>query len=609
MKIGIFHFSFALALGLLSIASKAQMYLDPNGKGQLLMYPFYTAAADNDTYISLINSTDDFKAVSVRVLQAHDSRSVASLYLYLSPHDHWSAVITKTSDSEGARIRTGDTSCTIPTGIAAEKIGALGDVLTFKVTENNATSSNETGHIEVIEMGTLSYQEAVGSYRHPLSNEIFSEEDKNTIDSLKRAINHVNRIPGDCSLLSSAWEMLSENAEPMEPSASAFYYPDTDDEPGDFTQARVPLAPPSGGLFGYGVIINVPDGTTAQYKAIAINNFMSGSYHPTPGGNEPGIDDGIPSATLRKKNGRKAVFLAGPLADLTTDDIKYSRFIPSEKVSLLHVNRTRGATSSRLAGGGQIIAAIKDKNSRDSFNFYGDHRSNSSFVDVSGGEQGLGLPGSKEALSALLGRSSIINDYVLEPALNANTNWLITFPTARDFIAVAPDSTNEYITQRPFGTLGIQSGFPCPEITFEFWNREADGDTVLFDVNAGTTSRTSASPILCSAANIVSFSHKTSILNKDESGSQINLNIPLNKQFSNGWGKLGFPNAISIGRAGTPGQETEKISPITVNGLPAIGFAIQKYVNNSATSAGALANYAVSKAHQYSTDIESGISP
>ncbi|MBB6520382.1 hypothetical protein [Pseudoteredinibacter isoporae] len=609
MKTGIFHFSFALALGLLSIASKAQMYLDPNGKGQLLMYPFYTAAADNDTYISLINSTDDFKAVSVRVLQAHDGRSVASLYLYLSPHDHWSAVITKTSDNEGARIRTADISCTIPTGIAAEKIGNIGEDLVFEGAENDTASNNEIGHIEVIEMGTLNYQESGDKYLHPLNNNTFSENDKNAIDSLKNAIKHTYYAPNDCSLLTTAWQAPSENTESIEPSSSAFYYPDTDDEPGDFTQARVPLAPPSGGLFGYGVIINVPDGTAAQYKAIAINNFMSGSYHPTPGGNEPGIDDGIPSATLRKKNGRKAVFLAGPLADLASNDIRNSRFIPSDKVSLLHVNRTRGATSSRLAGGGQIIAAIKDNNSRDSFNFYGDHRSNSSFVDVSGGEQGLGLPGSKEALSALLGRSRIINDYVLEPALNANTNWLITFPTARDFIAVAPDSTNEYITQRPFGTLGSQSGFPCPEITFEFWNREADGDTVLFDVNSGTTLRTSASPTLCSSANVVSFAHKTSMLNDDKSGSQINLNIPLSKQFSNGWAKLGFPNAKSIGRAGTPGQETEKIPPITVNGLPAIGFAIQKYVNNSATSAGALANYAVSKAHQYSTDIESGVSP
>lgn len=592
---------------LMSAISSAQMYLDQSGQGQLLMYPVYTAANGNDTYMSLLNSTDDYKAVSVRFLQADDGQSVSGFYLYLSPRDHWSAVITKNPDGDGAIIRTGDTSCTIPSQLAATGSNSIGATLTFDEAENSQLPYNLIGHIEVIEMGTLNYERAGTNDLHPITQQIFNADNQKAIDQLKGSIRHVNNVPVNCSLLSAAWQAPTDSPQNTVPSSSAFYYPDTDNGPGDFTQVRLPLAAPSGGLSGHGIIINVPDGTAVQYEAVAVNNFMSGSYHPTPGGNEPGIDDGVPSAVLSTTDGKKAIFLPGPLVDTESEDIQNSGVIPGDKVSLFHVTRVRDATGSRLAGGGQIIAAIKDNNSRDSFHFYGDHSSNNSFLEVIGGEQGLGLPGSKEALSALLGHNSIVNDYVLDPSLNANTNWVLTFPTIRDFIVSRPQgSTTEHMVQLPFTHPYTRQDFPCAQFVFEYWNRDTDRDVVEKYESGFDLVTPPPPPTLCSASNVVSFSGKTNILSSDKSGENINYSINIKHRFQEGWAKLKFSyldERPMVGRPGVKGQQTAGISAVTVQGLPVIGIAIQKYVNNYVIKSGAIANYSIALKHSFTTNI------
>src|SRR5690606_40298196 len=72
---------------------------------QILIYPFYSVQAGNDTYMSFRNTTDWVKALKVRFLDAKDNSVVSSFNLYLEPQDQWSAVITVGNDGT-PRLRT-----------------------------------------------------------------------------------------------------------------------------------------------------------------------------------------------------------------------------------------------------------------------------------------------------------------------------------------------------------------------------------------------------------------------------------------------------------------------------------------------------------------------
>lgn len=93
-------------LAALAGANGAQaVHVNPDGLGQVLLYPFYTVEGGQDTYINLVNTTDATKAVKVRFRESLNSQEVLDFNLYLSPKDHWSAVVTADADGEGAVIR------------------------------------------------------------------------------------------------------------------------------------------------------------------------------------------------------------------------------------------------------------------------------------------------------------------------------------------------------------------------------------------------------------------------------------------------------------------------------------------------------------------------
>ena len=94
-------------------AAHAAMYINERGTGETLIYPWYSAENDNNTLINIANTTAGHKAVKVRVLEAQNSQEVIDFNLYLSPQDHFSFAISAT-DGGGAKLVTGDNSCTVP---------------------------------------------------------------------------------------------------------------------------------------------------------------------------------------------------------------------------------------------------------------------------------------------------------------------------------------------------------------------------------------------------------------------------------------------------------------------------------------------------------------
>jgi len=260
--------------------------LNPDGLGQVLLYPYYTVRGGNDTLISVVNTTSDAKAVKVRFLEALNSREVLDFNLYLSPFDVWTAALTETSAGGGQMI-TVDTSCTVPyfVGNASDGVGRQ-QFLDFQYTGqlpvilggpggNNdlgpqGIERTASGYIEMIEMGTL--------VNDPAS--VFS--DVLGIGAKSAATHDSTGTPADCGALELAW------ANSQGPWGNGF---GNDIDPEDST------ARSSGGIFGAASIINVDEGVMFSYNATAIDNFYAGTadaaeQHTSPGSIRPNLNDG-----------------------------------------------------------------------------------------------------------------------------------------------------------------------------------------------------------------------------------------------------------------------------------------------------------------------------
>ncbi|RFP67519.1 hypothetical protein DZK26_12320 [Wenzhouxiangella sp. 15190] len=268
----------AVLAGLTGVAGMASVAnavnVNPDGLGQVLLYPYYSARGGNDTLISIVNTTDDAKAVKVRFIEALNSREVLDFNLYLSPFDVWTAGIT--ADGDGAKMVTRDTSCTVP----YFQGGTPGDVgeqefLNFQYAAQTSADDRfdggpsglertQSGYVEMIEMGTIN-----------ATSDTFAD------------VKHVDGVPGGdpataCDLVQEQWV----------PDEGVW---DATDEFTDMRSDGVRI-PASGGLFGAGSIINVADGTMFSYNATAIDGFWTDAAdHTDPGNLDPNLGGGTSS--------------------------------------------------------------------------------------------------------------------------------------------------------------------------------------------------------------------------------------------------------------------------------------------------------------------------
>ncbi len=244
----------AVLAGLTGLAGMASVShavnVNPDGLGQVLLYPYYTVRGGNDTLISIVNTTSDHKAVKVRFMEALNSREVLDFNLYLSPWDVWTAALQETA-AGGGKMTTTDRSCTVPN--LFELQGGVQDFLNFQYTGPNndrgpqGIERTASGYIEVIEMGVV------------------------TDSTVQGFIKHVNGVPGNCNALTGLWTTGPWATDPS-----------------------FGLAPPSGGLFGSGTIVNVRQGTMLSYNAVAIDSFWSAGVisHTDPGSILPNLNSG-----------------------------------------------------------------------------------------------------------------------------------------------------------------------------------------------------------------------------------------------------------------------------------------------------------------------------
>ncbi|MBL0164630.1 MAG: hypothetical protein IPP82_13555 [Xanthomonadales bacterium] len=254
-------------VGIANLASAVN--LNPDGLGQVLIYPYYTVnsngAGDNlQTLFSVVNTTDQGKAIKVRFVEGYNSREVRDFHVYLSPYDVWTANLFKLPDQPQANLLTDDNSCTVPRikGSTLPPLQQLPDGRSFLPFTNALfTGANNDGgpaglertregHFEIIEMGTV-----VDDIKTSLSD-----------------ITHVSGVPANCGRIVGAWV-----AQP----------------PGYWIQdANTDIRAPTGGLFGSAMLIDVANGVSAGYSADAIDGFIINrldNLHAPPGNTDPSL--------------------------------------------------------------------------------------------------------------------------------------------------------------------------------------------------------------------------------------------------------------------------------------------------------------------------------
>jgi len=153
----------AFALLIASTAARA-VYLNPEGHGQALIFPYWTVQSAPpgafNTYLSIVNRATEAKALRVRVREGRNGREVASFNLFLRGRDTWAAAIVPGPDG-GTYIATTDRSCIDP---PFESPGFFPDRLRFSNASYTGANADafgndperlREGYVEVFEMASL----------------------------------------------------------------------------------------------------------------------------------------------------------------------------------------------------------------------------------------------------------------------------------------------------------------------------------------------------------------------------------------------------------------------------------------------------------------------
>jgi len=227
--------------------------VNPDGLGQVLIYPYFTTRSTTasegspfNSLLSVVNSTNSGKAVKVRFLEGKNSREVLDFNLFLSPRDVWTAAVIPmtTGGAVGGGIFTTDKSCTVPT--VSSSATAPTPFVNFAYSSDAAGDTptldrTREGYVEIIEMG-------------------------NVTGATLTSITHVSGTP-PCTNLTTA--VVTPN-----------------------------VVAGNGGLFGGITLVNVVAGTDYTEDAVALANFSQTSLYADPGSILPNLAQVNPRTSI-----------------------------------------------------------------------------------------------------------------------------------------------------------------------------------------------------------------------------------------------------------------------------------------------------------------------
>jgi hypothetical protein len=448
----------AVAMALPTAAGAVGLAAD--GRGQALIYPYYTTRAVNgdawNTYLSVVNQTGDAKAVRVNVREGRNGRAALSFNLYLAPNDVWTGALAPAGATADlpARATSADLSCTSPrvdlNGITfsnADYTGSRDDGM------GAGLDRTREGYVEMIEMATITGPSAV-------------------------AITHVNGFPPNCAAVTAAG-----------------YVPPSSD-----------IHAPTGGLAGTVTLINVNSGMDVGMDAVALSNLTVGAFFRAAGDPYPDFD----AAEVT------------PIANVATGNSHY------------RLTFARGA----------------------------------------------------DAVSAVLMRRSVMNEFVLDTVTASTSAWVMTFPTRRFYVAGAS----------PFA--GPNPG--CVSTALSVYDREGIAQPSCGVPGCATKT------IACYASTVIDWS-KSSLFGSTNNDVLADLLPSSGRARATLGGAAGLDNgnalrsgADSIGWNIATGVNTT--SKFDITGLPVVGFAARTFKNGTLSCGGTGAcqgNYGGSFDHHF----------
>lgn len=269
----------ALCLGLIALAvtplPATAMYVDPQGRGEVLLFPYYTVNANQATVLTLQNGTARAKALRVQLRESYNGRDVGDFSVYLGPHDSWTGTVFGLGSTEPARVHTRDLSCTSPDKPewAAQpgggwSFGLITSTYNYDSEDSGPTAPSRTheGYVQVFELAELD---------GPLADAVDSNG------------------PRNCARV--------RDVDPINPS----------------------LLPPGGGLSGRFAVVDVAAGTLFAGNATAIADFSEHVLFS---------DLAVVPEYLRWGNSGPNPVKATVLVDGRWRDLRFSPYLPHRSI-------------------------------------------------------------------------------------------------------------------------------------------------------------------------------------------------------------------------------------------------------------------------------------
>jgi len=205
-----------------------------------------------------------------------------------------------------------------------------------------------------------------------------------------------------------------------------------------------------------------------------------------------------------------------------------------------------------------------------------------------------------DPVSAVLMHDNVYNEFVVEPTTKSGTDWVVTFPTKREYVSVGSGSASK-LFQRNFNNGS------CDEVVVTQYDRE---ERTIISQTSFSPPPPTQTDSLCWEANVISVDGNNVLGSKNVS------NIPTT--FTAGWIALNFRGAtVPVTRHQLVGGGSTVFNTVTggtfgllsttFNGLPVVGFAAITFENETLTvgpGSAVQSNYGGNFNHKVTTDVK-----
>jgi len=501
----------AVAVSVVAPISAFAVNSGADDTGEALIFPYYNVNQGNQSFIGVVNTTNQVKVLKVRFREGVESEDIFDFQLWLSPHDHWTAVIGQTAAGQ-VRVSTADLSCTVPQ-VFGNTSAVFNPTRIPAVYTGDRLARISEGHAEVIEMATVSAHALAG------------------IGQLATAVTHVNGVPANCS----AAAIFNNQGYVIRTPGD---YQDNGLTPswgGHFEQ-------PTGGVYGIAAVFNPNDGTYFTYTAEALEQFAATPifYPQTQAVYEPGPDHTADQFLSSVE------VLAFDLPDISTPDSVEgggsatieSRAFAQNGVVTVGTYTTDATVLADNAGatspGGSLSAAAP--------------------TDGNAPEK------KRDAVTTALMGVRVFNDYLTGDLYD--TDWAFTFPGRYLYRDAPIPNTNLYPMEAPFqSTVDRTTGRGCE--TFDtniLYGREEEqliGDNI--DFSPGDAPDVFA---LCYEVNVISINDPAPLGTPSGALGSIAVRANAGSTQLFGWADLGMEN-----------HSLTDDNNVVHLGMPVVGFA------------------------------------